>query len=119
MRVGAAGNAGDGDKTKREKGGDHDPIGTKGEHVAIVGIGARGLALIDQLADARALPNAEYWALNADVNALQRCKAGNRWRLPPQNVEVSAKAVHDNAVSAAMAVLEHRGSASGSGRGRF
>ena len=113
VRVGAAGNAGDGDKTKSEKGGDHDPIGTKGEHVAIVGIGARGLALIDQLADARALPNAEYWALNADVNALQRCKAGNRWRLPPQNVEVSAKAVHDNAVSAAMAVLEHRGSASG------
>lgn len=113
MRVVAAGNAGDdGDETKREK-RDDDPIGTKGEHVAIVGIGARGLALIDQLADARALPNAEYWALNADVNALQRCKAGNRWRLPPQNVEVSAKAVHDNAVSAAMAVLEHRGSASG------
>lgn len=111
MRVTAAVNAGD--KTKGEKRRENDPIGTKGEHVAIVGIGARGLALIDQLADARALPSAEYWALNADVNALQRCKAGNRWRLPPQNVEVSAKAVHDNAVSAAMAVLEHRGSASG------
>ena len=46
---------------------DIDPLGARGERVAVVGVGTRGCALADALAEARALPNAEYWALNADV----------------------------------------------------
>ena len=61
------------------------------------------------VAEARALPNAEYWALNADVVTLERSRAGNRWRLPPNNVEVSEGAIEGNAASAASAVLRPEG----------
>ena len=88
---------------------DVDPLGARGERVAVVGVGTRGCALADALAEARALPNAEYWALNADVVTLERSRAGNRWRLPPNNVEVSEGAIEGNAASAASAVLRPEG----------
>ena len=88
---------------------DIDPLGARGERVAVVGVGTRGCALADALAEARALPNAEYWALNADVVTLERSRAGNRWRLPPNNVEVSEGAIEGNAASAASAVLRPEG----------
>jgi len=88
---------------------DVDPLGARGERVAVVGVGTRGCALADALAEARALPSAEYWALNADVVTLERSRAGNRWRLPPNNVEVSEGAIEGNAASAASAVLRPEG----------
>ena len=90
-----------------------DRIGDGGAHVAVIGVGTRGNALVDAMIASRALPRAEYWALNADVATLERSSAPNRWRLPPQNTEVTAKSVFENATSAASAVLGLVGKASG------
>ena len=90
-----------------------DPVGDRGAELAVVGVGTRGCALVDALEASRALSRAELWALHADVSALERSAAENRWRLPPQNVEVTVKAVEDNAASAARAVLGKEGRASG------
>jgi len=93
--------------------GGFDFIGAFGEHVAFVGVGARGCALVDELKASRAFPRASAWALDADVSTLERTGVENRWRLPPTNVEVTAKAVFENATSAASAVLGMKGKASG------
>ena len=90
-----------------------DPIGYRGREVAIVGIGTRGCALVDALCESRALPESASWALSADVGSLERSAAANRWRLPPQTVEVSGKVVEDNAASAAAAVMSGEGTLSG------
>ena len=84
---------------------ERDDIGADGAGVAVVGVGARGCALVDALVDARALPRAEMWAMHADEDALERSRAANRWRLPPANVEATTTAIEGNAASAARAVM--------------
>jgi len=84
---------------------ERDDIGADGAGVAVVGVGARGCALVDALVDARALPRAETWAMHADEDALERSRAANRWRLPPANVEATTTAIEGNAASAARAVM--------------
>ena len=80
-------------------------IGADGAGVAVVGVGARGCALVDALVDARALPRAALWALHADEDALERSRARNRWRLPPSVVSATTTAIETNAASAAKAVM--------------
>ena len=84
---------------------ERDDIGADGAGVAVVGVGARGCALVDALVDARALSRAETWAMHADEDALERSRAANRWRLPPANVEATTTAIEGNAASAARAVM--------------
>ena len=76
-----------------------------GGGVAVVGLGARGCAVVDRLVAKGGLPNAQFWSLSADANALQSALAPNRWRLPPGNVDPTATAVEENAAAAARGIL--------------
>lgn len=76
-----------------------------GGGVAVVGLGARGCAVVDRLVSRGGLPNAQFWSLSADANSLQTALAPNRWRLPPGTVDPKDSAVEENAVQVARAIL--------------
>lgn len=76
-----------------------------GGGVAIVGLGARGCAVVDRLVSRGALRRAQFWSLSADPNALQTALSPNRWRLPPGTVDPKDSAVEENAESVARGIL--------------
>ena len=76
-----------------------------GGGVAIVGLGARGCAVVDRLVSRGALRRAQFWSLGADPNALQTALAPNRWRLPPGTVDPKDSAVEENAEAVSRGIL--------------
>ena len=76
-----------------------------GGGVAIVGLGARGCAVVDRLVSRGALRRAQFWSLSADPNALQTALAPNRWRLPPGTVDPKDSAVEQNAEAVSRGIL--------------
>ena len=76
-----------------------------GGGVAIVGLGARGCAVVDRLVSRGALRRAQFWSLSADPNALQTALAPNRWRLPPGTVDAKDSAVEENAEAVSRGIL--------------
>ena len=76
-----------------------------GGGVAIVGLGARGCAVVDRLVSRGALRRAQFWSLSADPNALQTALAPNRWRLPPGTVDPKDSAVEENAEAVSRGIL--------------
>ena len=77
----------------------------KGENIIVVGLGTRGVTIIDELQEGACLPKAQFWSISSDVGILTRTKSTNRWRLPPATSDIPQSAVIDNATSAAQSVL--------------
>ena len=76
-----------------------------GENIIVVGLGTRGVTIIDELQEGACLPKAQFWSISSDVGILTRTKSTNRWRLPPATSDIPQSAVIDNATSAAQSVL--------------
>ena len=76
-----------------------------GENIVIVGLGTRGVTIVDELQKGACLPKAQYWSISNDVDILTRTISTNRWRLPPATSDIAQSAVIDNATSAAQSVL--------------
>ena len=77
----------------------------RGENIIVVGLGTRGVTIIDELQEGMCLPKAQFWSISSDVGILTRTKSTNRWRLPPATSDIPQSAVIDNATSAAQSVL--------------
>ena len=69
----------------------------KGENIIVVGLGTRGVTIIDELQEGACLPKAQFWSISSDVGILTRTKSTNRWRLPPATSDIPQSAVIDNA----------------------
>ena len=77
----------------------------RGENILVVGLGTRGVTIIDELQEGMCLPKAQFWSISSDVGILTRTRSTNRWRLPPATSDIPQSAVIDNATSAAQSVL--------------
>ena len=86
----------------KNNGGDY---GGGGENIVVVGLGTRGVTIVDELQKGACLPKAQYWSISNDVDILTRTISTNRWRLPPATSDIAQSAVIDNATSAAQSVL--------------